>query len=222
MPMYQKKQLEIVGYHDEPVPNTFLQQEGEAQHIAVVFPGMGYTCDMPLLYYATEPLLSRGADVLLVEYGYNRRGEFRSASDEEQTRWFIADVTAALRAALAQRPYTRVTLIGKSLGTLALGHLLATEQALENARAVWLTPLLRDERLRGQIRQWGGRSLFAIGSADPHYDTTLVDEVRGATGGEAVVVEGADHSIEFEGDLSRSLEALGTVMRAVEEFVRET
>lgn len=220
--MYQFKSLDIAGYRGEQVPNTFLRQDGEAQHIAILFPGMGYTCHMPLLYYPTELLLGKGADVLQVEYTYRRRDDFQSASDEEQTRWFVADVTAALRAALAQRAYTQVTLIGKSLGTLALGHLLSTEEMLREARGVWLTPLLRNERLRAQIKKWAGRSLFVIGTADAHYDANLLSEVEAATGGESLVVDGADHSVEIEGDILASLRALERVVRAVDEFVRET
>src|SRR5665648_148706 len=41
---------------------------------------------------------------------------------------------------------------------------------LEQVRCVWVTPLLRDDRLRAQIKQAKPRSLFVVGTADGHYD----------------------------------------------------
>ena len=51
----------------------------------------------------------------------------------------------------ASERYERVVLIGKSLGTLAMGHLLTMADPPPNVGAVWLTPLLSNERLRQQI-----------------------------------------------------------------------
>lgn len=219
---YVTGHLEVAGHRGNPVPNTFLRQRGETAHLAVVLPGAGYTCQMPLLYYPTRLLLGAGADVLWVEYAYLGQAAFRALPDDEQERRFFADVEAALRTGGAQRSYARLTLVGKSLGTLAMGHLLgarAAGAAGGRADAVWLTPLLRNERLRRQIGEHRPPSCIVIGTADPHYDPALLDEVRVATGGAAVVVNGADHSLEVAGDVRRSLQALERTVRAVQTLV---
>jgi len=214
------KSLAIAGYRGEPVPNTFRRQQGETARLAILFPGMGYTCDMPLFYYAENLLTEGGADVLRVEYAYGRRPDFGQAPKSEQQRWLLADATASYRAGLAQRPYQDVTLIGKSLGTLAMGHLLTTEErSASGTRAVWLTPLLRQASLRDQVRRHGGPSLFAIGTADPHYDPALLADVQAATRGEVVVVEGADHGFDVPGDALASVHAVEQVVRALMDFV---
>ncbi|MER3459557.1 MAG: hypothetical protein C4309_13855, partial [Chloroflexota bacterium] len=84
--------LQISGYQGEPVPNTFFQHGGATDHIAIVLPGVRYTCPMPLLYYPTRLLLSMGADVLWVEYTYDQRPGFWALSEAERERWFITDV----------------------------------------------------------------------------------------------------------------------------------
>ncbi len=112
-----------------------------------------------------------------------------------------------------------MALVGKSLGTLAMGHLLTSEGTRnESVRAVWLTPLLRQVVLREQVRRYGGPCLFAIGTADPHYDPPQLDELCRATGGGAVVVEGADHGLDFVGDVVGSTVAVQQVIGALYGF----
>ena len=217
--MYGATTLAITGYRDEPVPHTFLRQGEHARHVAILLPGIGYTCDMPLLYYPARLLLARGADVLRVEYAYQQRADFQTATADEQGRWVAADVTAAYQAVLAQRDYEQITFVAKSLGTLALGPVLTADQRLARAHVVWLTPLLRIDHLRAHIVRWGGHSLFVIGTADPYYDEAYLAEVQHATHGETIVVDGADHSLEISSDVLRSLEAMMQVMRAMQQFV---
>lgn len=216
--MYATETLDIAGHRGEQVPHTFFRQEGGADHLAIVLPGFGYTCDMPLLYYSVRALLDARADVLQVEYAYNQRKDFRRLPDEERRQWLITDAAAACDAVLRQGTYPRVTLIGKSIGTRAMGHLLTTDARLARAHAVWLTPLLRDSHLRAQMQQHCP-SLFVVGTNDPYYDASLLAEVRDATGGETVVVEGGDHSLEIAGNVQKSLDALAVTTRALQTFL---
>jgi len=219
MAMPAFKSLPIAGYRGEQVPNEFLRQAGRTEHLAVFLPGMGYTCDMPLFYYAESLLVDAGADVLRVEYRYGRRADFRDLPEPEQLNWLLADVSAAYHAGLAQRPYRDVTLIGKSLGTLALGHLLAEDLPPFRSRAVWLTPLLREDGLREQMRRYTGPSLVAIGTADPHYDQIYLNEMPTAPGSKLEVVDDADHSLDIPGDTVASVRAVERVTQALQDFL---
>lgn len=216
---YTGKVLPAIGYRELPVPNTLLQQDGETRQLAVVLPGRGYTCDMPLLYYSTRFLLGRGADVLQVEYAYHRRPDFGVLPTSLQDQWLYADVDAAYQAALSQRQYRSITLVGKSLGTRAMGHLLATDDRLAGARAIWITPLLRDPIAHAAMTRWRGPALYIIGTEDPHYDPALIRAIQEATGAEFAVIEGANHSLEIEGKFWQSLQILERVMRAIHQFL---
>jgi predicted alpha/beta-hydrolase family hydrolase len=217
--MYSFKSLEIAGYRNEPVSNTFLRQDETAREIAIVLPGVGYTCHMPLLYYPSQVMLALGMDVLWVEYNYIRRRDYRALSDAEQKQWLFADVAAACQAALAQRSYQQVTLVGKSLGTTAMSHLLATDAQFARSRQVWLTPVLRNDEVRSQIHHSGPRALVAIGTADPFYDPAYLGDLQAAVRSEVVVVDGADHSLEIVGNVQQSLQVLERVTQAVQVFV---
>jgi len=217
--MYSSTTLDIRGHHGDAVPNTFFAQDSETHHLAVVFPGLGYTAHMPVLYYPRRLLLERGADVLLVEYDYRGRADFRMPRDPDRDRWFFDDVAAACGTGLGQRPYSGVSLVGKSLGTLAMAYLLTEGTRLPQAQCIWLTPLLREDRLRAQIRQAECRSLFVIGTADGHYDPAYLEEVRLATGGESVTIPDADHSLEIEGDTIGSIRAVEQTVRAMQQVL---
>ena len=219
--MYSVETLDISGYRNQPVPNTFFKQDAETHQVAILLPGWEYTCQMPLLYYPARLLLELGADVLQVEYVYNLRADFQALPSSEQPEWMFADAAAACRAALAQRSYEQVTLIGKSIGTLTMGQLLTTEAKLAKAWAVWLTPLLKNERLRTQILESRQRSLFVIGTTDPNYHPDYLAEAKRATEGEAVVIQGADHSFEIKDSILRSLRAMEEVIGAMQRFLTQ-
>ena len=217
--MYSFKTLGIAGYRNEPVPNTFLRQDEAARELAVVLPGVGYTCHMPLLYYPSQALLTLGMDVLWVEYNYIRRPDYRALADAEQKQWLFTDVAAACQAAVTQRSYQQVTLVGKSLGTVAMSRLLATDTRFAKSRLVWLTPVLRNDDVRAQILRGGSRALVAIGTADPFYDPEYLADLQAAAKSEVVIVDGADHSLEVAGDVLQSLQILERVTRAIRAFV---
>lgn len=161
--------LKITGYRGLPVPNSMVRVGPNATRLAVVFPGLRYSADMPGCYYPAQVMLARGADVLNVDYEYTK-SEFQTLSDEEQFRWIAEDASASLRAAMAARKYKKITLIGKSLGTIALAHLLAAEPALKDADFIWLTPVLREDNIRRAMMARRHHGLFVIGTADTQYE----------------------------------------------------
>ncbi len=217
--MHSIETLNIIGHRNEVLRSTFFRQKDEAVHIAVIFPGFGYTAQMPLMYYPGRLLLQSGADVLLVGYNYFQRPDFRSAPDEERDVWLRTDTMAAYEAALVQRDYERVTLVGKSIGTRGMGHLLTGTEPLPSPQCVWLTPILRNDQLCAQIIQRPCPSLFVVGTADSHYDPVKLAEVQQATGGEAMVIEDADHSLEIPGDIVKSIRALEGIIAEIRKFL---
>lgn len=214
--------LDITGYDDRPIENTWMRQSGAADHVAIVFPGYAYRVNMPALYYPGALLAARGANVLAVDTAYDEIDAFQSADRAQRSEWILTDAEAAARAALAQGDYCRVTLVGKSIGTMALGYLVTSDDRLRRADCVWLTPLLRDQHLREQMAASEGRHLVIIGSADSHHDGKLLREVQETAGAQTVVIDGADHSLEVEGDLPATLEAMQHVIQAMDEWLQRT
>ena len=165
---------------------------------------------MPLLYYATALLVDRRADVLAVEW----QPEDGAPLEELKAR-AIDQAAASFAEACAGREYEPITLIGKSLGTLAAAHLLEKDPAAANARVVWLTPPLSWEPVRAQVAATADRSLLLVGDADPLSD----DAFAAAHAGAKHVVRGGDHSLGIAGDAVGSVDALRGVVAAMSEFL---
>ena len=211
--------LTIQGYRDEPVPNRFLRPEGAIDHLAVLLPGFGYTLDMPLFYYAEHLLLERGWDVLRVEYAYNKRPEFQDAAragtgSVAAGRYDRCLARRSWPANLrARRPHREVS------GHPGHGTPADTGRPASHRGSRLADATAFQERLRQQIQQYGGPSLFVIGTADPHFDPLVLEKMQVATIGEAVVVRNADHGMDIPGDPIASVRAVERVVEALGRFL---
>lgn len=214
---YTFERLHISGYDGKAVPNLLLKQQTETGHLAVIFPGFMYTAGMPLLYYSGLQLLERSADVLRVEYTYSEQPDFPRLADEDKAARLRADAAAAVDAALAVRPYQQITLVGKSIGTRAMGEVVA-DPRLAGARCVWLTPLLKSDALLRQIEAAPQAGLFVSGSADSLYHPARQAALAARPGNSSLVIAGADHSLEIVGGFWASFDALQSYLRALEIF----
>jgi hypothetical protein len=211
--------LDVVGYKNQQVPNTFNTQPNPTGHLGIILPGYRYSVDMAPLYYAGRILLDRGADLLRIEYAYYRT-PFLKQPEREQSKWISSDVFAACNTGLSYRSYEKITLVGKSLGTMAMGHLLS-DSRFQQATCVWLTPLLPVEWLTARIEQIHPRSLFMIGTADKFYRPDILRQLELVTKGNSLVIEGANHGLEIPGDIPKSLTALSQMVQAVQEFLND-
>lgn len=211
------RSLDVVGYNNQPVPTTFLASANPAGHLGIILPGYRYPVEMPPLHYAGRVLLEQGADVLRVEYAYNRT-DFMKQPENRQDEWISTDVSAACDAGLSQRTYEKITLVGKSLGTLAMGHLLADER-FQEAVCIWFTPLLTLDWLRLRIEQTHPRSFFILGTADRFYQPDILKQLETVTKGHSLVIEGADHSLEIPGNIQKSIAALTQMVQELQEFI---
>jgi hypothetical protein len=214
MPVTEITRIPIQGYAGQPVPNRLFRQAG-AQRLALILPGLSYSCDMPVLFYPARLMIQRGASVLQVLSDYTQAA-FQSATKAEQARWLAEDAQAALKAGLASGGFHDVVLIGKSIGTLALASLVAGGV---QAPTIWLTPLLRQPRLVEAALQQKGPALFIGSSSDPTFDLAQLQRIQATGKGEGLVVSGADHGLEIPGDIFASLEIMRQVLERIQVFM---
>jgi pimeloyl-ACP methyl ester carboxylesterase len=210
--------IEIAGHDGQPLPNRLFRNVGPVKGLAVLFPGLRYSCDMPLLFYPAQLFLQRGLDVLQVTTDYTQEA-FASLPPNRQIDWLADDASAAVQAVQAQRAYQNLLLAGKSIGTLALSTLLLRHREYLQASTIWLTPLYRLPLLEQATQQLTGPALFISGSGDHAHDGNRLEHLRQVTGAEVLVIPQADHSLHIPGDMYQTLSAMQLVMEAIDSFL---
>ena len=184
----------------------------ESKKIAVFFPGIGYTCDKPLLYYSARLAMERGYEIVRVQYGNfppNVKGDAAKmyqcfVSAREQSEDILRDVDWDL--------YSNVVFFSKSVGTtVALSY--AAEHGLA-ARQVLFTPLVETFRFPTIT---GGAVAFH-GTGDPWAETSEIVRICEEKKIPLYLTPKANHSLE-RGKVKKDIKTVREVMKTVEDFL---
>ena len=205
----------ISGYKKMEVPFMLLSQAEHSKRLAIILPGAGYTAQAPLLHYSTEVFLNRSFDVLEINYQYNNEA-YEDFTMEELSLAIQYDVKTVLDQVLENNNYENFYIVGKSLGTIAMVSEM-DRKIFEDAKWVWLTPLIhRDDILEAMIRSKNGLSF--IGDQDRCYTVERYNRLNHNPSITCRLIPGVGHSLEFEGDIGKSLDILKDVITEIETF----
>ncbi len=178
--------------------------------LAILLPGIGYTCDRPLLYYAGRLARARGWEVLPVAFGGFPP---KVRGDRDRLRKSIAIALRQTGEALRDVRWAgceQVLFLSKSIGTAAAAAYTASLGI--PCRHVFFTPL--EETFAHPVRD----AAAFHGTADPWARTERIRDLCAAAGIPLYLTEGANHSLET-GNVSADIRILETVMRQTEAFL---
>jgi hypothetical protein len=167
---------------------------------AIPLPGAGYTSAHPLLHYSRAVLEARGWTVMEASWPV----------DEDARRDAEAMVTTTAARLADSVGSRRPLFVGKSIGSLAIP--LAAESGLSG---IWFTPLLRRAAVADALERLPAPTLL-IGSTG---DQTWDGERARRSQHQVVELTDADHRLERVDDPLGSIDALRTVIGAVDSFV---
>jgi hypothetical protein len=208
--------MKIISYNTQStnrtIPFKLYKQEEKSNSLIIILPGAGYTTQAPLLHYTTGMMIKKGSDVLLVNYDYSRV-VLSTLSEDEIT----SDVQTVIDTILKDNDYTDFTIVAKSIGTIALTYLLKNP-TFNSAKAIWLTPLLQRKDVYNALLNNKNKALCIIGDKDPCYNYEKFEEIKKNIKLKTSLIEGVNHSIEFESDIFKSIEVLKDVMFKIDEF----
>ena len=186
--------------------------EDGKRRVAVLFPGIGYHCDKPLLYYSAKLARAAGYEILPVPYG-GFPEKVRGDGEKLRACMDIAWTQAEDMLAAADWDDCRdILFIGKSIGTVVASK-YAREHGLQ-VRSVLLTPLAQTFPF---VR---GSAVAFHGTADPWAETAGIVAACAAGGIPLWLTEGANHSLET-GDVLRDVRTLEETMARIDAFMRE-
>ena len=181
-----------------------------SEKIAVIFPGIGYTCDKPLLYYAGKFAAENGYEVVRVPYGGFPKKVKVDRKKMEKSFALALDQAREILKDLKWEDYDQILFISKSIGTAAAAA-FGKEKGLK-VRHVFFTPLK-------ETFSFGVSDAVAFhGTADPWAEDKDIEEGCRKAGIPLYITEGANHSLET-GDTGRDLENLILAQRQALDWI---
>lgn len=182
---------------------------GEKNKIAVLFPGIGYTCDRPLLYYAGKCAGKAGYEVLAVPYGDFPGGVRGDREKMEYCFRHALDQAKEILKGIIWSEYEEILFVGKSVGTI-VASAYAKEYNLD-VRSIVMTPLADTFAfLEGKT----DNVIVFHGSNDPWAETSLIKQICEEKEYPLILTEGANHSLET-GNMMQDLDTLKYTMEKI-------
>lgn len=181
--------------------------------IAVYFPGLGYHCDKPLLYYSRDIACELGYDNdRKISYNYSA-GNIRGNDEKMKAAYEALFLQAETELAdIIWSEYDDVLFISKSIGTIIAAS-YAEKYGLKDARHILYTPLAQTYLFAPD------HAIAFIGTADPWSDTEKIIRLSNTKQIPLTVYDGCNHSLECN-DTLKNLEILKDVMQRTMNFCR--
>lgn len=183
------------------------------QKLAVVFPGIGYHCDKPLLYHAKKVAAAHGYEVREVPYqGFPAK--VKGDPDKMRQSFLIAmEQSEELLRDVDWERYEQVLFLSKSVGT-CVAAAFAVRHGLKTVN-VYFTPVGATFDFHPQ------EGIVFHGTADPWASDAEIEEGCRACGLPLINIPDTNHSLE-SGDPMRDLQILREVMERVDEYLAKS
>lgn len=178
--------------------------------LAVIFPGVGYHVDKPLLYFSKKLAKDSGYSVVDVSYGNFPSGV--KGSKEKMEAAFLSALEQAeeILKDIDFSQYEDILFISKSVGT-GVASAYAGKHELKT-RNVYYTPVGESFRFMKQ----GG--IVFHGTNDGWVETELVKAECQKSGFPLYITERGNHSLET-GNAMEDLENLKKIMKITQEYI---
>jgi phosphoglycolate phosphatase len=181
--------------------------------IAVIFPGMGYHSDKPLLYFSKRLAREKGYEVVEAHYEFPFKAK-EIMNDKVRMKEAFEEAVSQIQEDLTGikfDEYSDVVFIGKSIGTALAAHF---DRALGvGARHIVFTPVPQTFEM---LKKDAG--IVFHGLADPWCKTEIADARSKELGLELHKIDRANHSLETDSPME-DLISLQAVMKRVESFL---
>ncbi|MBU0903659.1 MAG: alpha/beta hydrolase [Firmicutes bacterium] len=210
----------ITGFKGLEVPYRFIKHEKTSNQLAIFLPGEGYTNSRPLFHFTEDVFKNHNTDILEIDYQYKEKA-YDDFSMEEICEAVQYDVKKVIESVLSEISYDQYYFVAKSLGTIGLNSIM-NKPEFENAKIIWLTPLLvRDEVLEAMV-QSQHISLSFMGTNDRNYVVPRYERMIQNPNILSSLIPQINHGMQYEADTLGSIDVLKKVIGDIEYFVKST
>lgn len=178
--------------------------------IAVIFPGIGYHTDKPLLYYSKKLAAQAGYEIVEVPYGGFPKGVKGSAEKMEEAFYSALSQAEDILKEVDFSQYDDILFISKSVGT-AVASAYGAKHHL-NTRNIYYTPVEASFQFMDQL------GIAFTGTKDAWAELEKVEDGCQKGGFPLYITEDANHSLET-GDVIADLKNLREIMKITKEYI---
>lgn len=177
---------------------------------AVIFPGVGYHTDKPLLYYSKKIAANYGYEVVEVPYGNFPKG-VKGSKEKMEAAFFsaLAQAEEILKGAELES-CDDLLFISKSVGT-AVASAYAQKHQLRT-RNIYYTPVAASFQFMTQP------GIVFHGTKDSWAETSVIRKGCEKGGFPLYITENANHSMET-GNVGGDLDNLKKIMEITEQYI---
>lgn len=182
--------------------------------IVIIFPGLGYTADKPLLYYGLSVACSCGyQEHRKLSFVPSKRGNIRG--DEAAMKAAFDELYQQAKVQLEDidwSQYDDIVFISKSIGTI-IASAYANDNQLLDVKHVLYTPLKYTFQYRHK------KAIAFIGSQDAWGDYQEVVRLSENENVPIKVYDNCNHSLEIKDDIAGNILRLNDIMSITTEFL---
>ncbi len=191
------------------------------KNLAVIFPGIGYHVDKPLLYYTRKLLKEFGYEVLELQFKDFPQDVFGSKEKLEQSLEISFLQATELLKDVNFSDYENIIFVSKSIGTsCALRYDIKNNV---NAYHVLFTPLALTFSFlcKDDVLALKNKVLAFHGTSDPWFKNKECRALCKKNAVTLVEYKNANHSLET-GNAMGNVKILQNALRKVKKFIRNT
>jgi hypothetical protein len=210
--MIHESNFKVQSKEGAKAKGMFLHTSSSNKKLIVTFPGMGYTCDMPVLYYFREVALQHRCDIFSIQYYFQHTEvPFDVKSDLQQVHDDCYNLI--LQAVKDISSYDSVIFLSKSIGTVIAGK-TALRFGEIPINHFFLTPI------SGTIAFIEKAKCVAIvGTEDHYFKEGDIERIKNMPLATVETIDGANHSLEVELNYEKSLSVLSHLLKLWNDYI---
>lgn len=212
--LVDKEKCEMPVKDEENKDGNYQKKEdiSKKRMLAVVFPGVGYHVDKPLLYYSRKLIQALGYEVINIEYDsfppnikgdvYKMKKAFFTALSNTEEQLKNIDFYG----------FEKVVFISKSIGTIVASEYDRMHSV--GAKHIYYTPVAQT------FNSISDKSIVFHGTSDNWVDTSIVKDGCENKNIPLIVIENANHSLET-GEVMTDTQNMAMIMKATKDFLEK-
>lgn len=212
--LVDKEKCEMPVKDEENKDVNYQEKEdiSKKRMLAVVFPGVGYHVDKPLLYYSRKLIQALGYEVINIEYDnfppnikgdvYKMKKAFFTALSNTEEQLKNIDFYG----------FEKVVFISKSIGTIVASEYDRMHRV--GAKHIYYTPVAQT------FNSISDKSIVFHGTSDNWVDTSIVKDGCENKNIPLIVIENANHSLET-GEIMTDTQNMAMIMKATKDFLEK-